>query len=223
MTTTSTCIERWLLCATVLLLLTASGCEREEAPRRFSPGGEYFQRLDASGRKYVITADGDRTLAKLRVRHHEIKVYDDQMRSMGSVTWSDDSEAREVVIEPRAAEPVRLRKQGASGDAFELEGRFRIERVEKGWGVFDADGQRLGYVEESEPGEYALRDDYSSPPRAWARTSDAAVKTPSGRTLVAASPEFRSALLLGFAFEGDLDPLERVAFGLWLENIKPPP
>jgi hypothetical protein len=221
-TTTSKCAERWLgLSLLALLIFAGSGCEPEPGPRRFSPTGEYFRLLDSAGRKYMILGEEDRPLGKLRIRDEEIKAYNASMEPVGTVEWRDEDGAVAISVTPRGGDSIQLRRRKESVDVYELPGRFRIERVERGWVVFDADGRRLGYVEESEPDEFALRDDYSSPPRAYARPSDPAVKTPSGRTVVAARPEFRAAPLLGFAFEGKLDALDRVAFGVWLEKMKP--
>lgn len=222
-TTTSKCAERWLVFLVSLLMVVSSACEQEEGPRRFAPGGEYFKLLDASGKKHIVLGDQEQRLAKLRVRDQEIKVYDAQMRSIGTVEWIEKGEEGDeeivITVEPRGEEPIELRRPGEN--VFQLDGFFRAERVERGWVVFDSDGQRLGYVEESEPGDYALRDDYSSPAKAYARKTESAVKSPSGRTIVTARPEFRSAALTGFAFEKELDVLGRVAFGLWLEKLKP--
>lgn len=222
MITTSKCTEWGLAITLSLLMLGSWGCERDKEPRRFSPGGQYFQLLDGSGRKHIVVGEDDEPVAKLRVRDDEIKVYDAEMLSRGTVEWgAADREGVQVTVTPRGEEPTAVRRPGDSADVYELSGHFRVERVERGWVVFDSDGRRLGYVEELDAGEYAVRDDYSSPERAYARKDQPAVKTPSGRTIVDARPEYRSAPLLGFVFEGDLDVLARVAFGIWLEKQKP--
>jgi hypothetical protein len=208
------------LCVVALLL---AGCEREKAPSPYSPTGDYFQRLDASGRKHIVRGDDDERLAKLRVRDHEIKVYDAEMISIGTVGWreSGSDEHDVIVVTPRGGDQMQLERSDGQEDVYELPGRFRLERVERGWGIFDAEGHRLGYVEELEEGDFALRDDYSSPPRAYARAGEPDVKSPAGRIVVRANPELRSAPLLAFALEGELTPLDRMALGLWLERVKP--
>jgi len=137
---------------------------------------------------------------------------------LGKALWTPgESEAR-VEIAPRGEESATFRE--VEDAIWELEGRLRLERVERGWAVYTAGSKRLGYVDQVEPGKYALRDDYSSPPRAFARVDEPAVKSPAGAILVEGTPRTDAVLLLPFAVDG-VDNLTRVALGLWLLHAMP--
>ena len=199
--------------ALLVLVLALAGCEREPEPNVYRPGGSYQNVLDARGKR-IIVRDGDgATLGKWRERDESLRVYGPDMILLGEVSWDEAKDRVEVI--PRAAEPVWLAK--TSDGVWQLPGRLRLERVANGWGIFDASSRRLGYVAEVEPGKFALRDDYSSSPRAFARREEASVMTPAGAVVINGNPATNAVRLLPFAIEG-LDNLTRAALATWLLN-----
>lgn len=198
-----------LLCVAMLF-----GCEREERKNVYKPGGEFVQRLDARGRRHLVHDGEGATLAKLRMRGEQIKVYGSEMNALGTVGWTDDK----LIVTRRGEKPTAFTERDG---ADELAGRLRVESVERGWVVFDGATRRLGYFEWLDDGRLALRDDYSAAPRLFAEPDAAEARTPARRAALVVTPPYPAAVVLPFALEADLDALERVALGLWLVAQRP--
>lgn len=204
----------------LLLVFVAFGaaCEEDKQTDVYRPGGAYQSKLDARGRKVMVQDSKGNALGKLRLRDQEIVVYGADMVKLGSAAWRTEGEKTTVLVKPRDSEEAAFVE--AEPAVWKLEGRLRIERVERGWALYGANGQRLGYVERMELGKFALRDDYSSPPRVLARVDEGFVKSPAGSTFVQSTPRTEGVMLLPFALEG-LDNLTRIGLGLWLRHAMP--
>lgn len=199
----------------VLSLLVLVACnQREQQPSPYAPGGELQSRLDARGKRIVVRDDSGKVLGKLRVRDDEIKVFDAAMSPVGSVSWDDQTTPPTVILAPRGEREVS-RLEAPDDGTWILPQRLRLERVSEGWAILTDAGRRLGYVSKLDDGRFALRDDYSSRPRAFARSDEETVRSPAGADIVSATPRGDGRLALPFALEG-LDNLTRVALGVWL-------
>ncbi len=202
-----------LICCGAVLAATA--CEREEEQENpYLPGGEFQTKLDARGTRVMVRDADGKTLAKLRNRRETIRVYGPQMVVLGEVAFEATSDPPLVRVEPRGGEPEEF-VSGESG-VWKLGERLRLELVSDGWAVYGPRATRLGYVSKPEEGKFAVRDDYSSAPRAFARVGEAVVKTPAGASIVTTTPDADAVVVLPFALEG-IDPLAAVALGKWLE------
>lgn len=199
----------------LLLTLAFSGCEREPEPSIYRPGGPYHSVLDARGKRIIVRDHEGEVLGKWRERDESIRIYGPDMILLGEVSWDEAGDRVEVVAQ--GAEPAWLAK--TNDGVWRLPGRLRLERVSNGWGIFDAASRRLGYVAEVEPGKFALRDDYSSAPRAFARREESSVMSPAGAVVVDGSPATNAVRLLPFAIDG-LDNLTRAALATWLLNAE---
>lgn len=200
--------------ALLVCCLILSACEREERENVYEPGGRYAKLLDARGKRHIIRNSDGTTISKIRVRPGTIKVYDSEMSPLGEL----DTAGPTLRVTRRGAEPVEFEPAGV---AYELPGRLRIEPVEHGWAVFDGDASRLGYFRWLDDGRLALRDDYSSEPRVFARIGDSEARTPAGKVEFTVEPMYSAAVLLPFAVQdSNLDALDLVALGVWLTREK---
>ena len=198
-------------------LLAASSCQpSSESTERYAPGGEYHKQLDARGKRHIVHGAKDAVLAKIRVRKDgEVRVFDKDRVSLGSVRMRDGK----VVIERRGAKPAGV--EWLDDDTITIGANLRLERVERGWAVFDGKAQPLGYVQWVSPDRLALRDDYSSAPRLFAGPEDTSARTPSGARELDVRPPYPVIELMPLALGGDADALDRVALGMWLLAQRP--
>lgn len=206
-------------CLPILLLAVvfALGCEENEDESIYRPGGTYAQVLDARGRRHVVQDANGKTLAKVRERKDGLKVYSAEMAPLGEVTMRDGK----VTVSPQAGGEVTFRPDGKA--VMELPKRLRIETVEHGWAIFDAHARRLGYFEWLDDGRLALRDDYAATPRVFAGAKGAEARTPAGQVMLTVSPAYPASTMLPFLLDGELDAMDRVALGMWLQTQKPQP
>lgn len=198
----------------IAALLLLASCERQEEPTIYAPG-EYASKLDATGRRHIIADADGHPLGKIRVRKDALRVYDAEMARLGEVR----GDGKEIEVE-RSGEVSKF--ESPSLGVTILQGRLRIEMVEHGWAIFDANAQRLGYFEWLSDGRLALRDDYGSAPRVFAHRDGADARTATGQVIVTVLPPYSAAKMLPFALEpGGLDELDRVALGVWLVAHRP--
>lgn len=201
--------------AIIAAVAALTGCEQPLPENPYEPGGKFVQQLDARGRRHLVYDRDGQVIAKLRALPTKTKVYSAQMQLLGTVEAGD-----ELAVRRGQSTPTRFEQDGDA--VVVLPGTLRIERVDSAWAVFDHEARRLGYFEWLADGRLALRDDYSSPPRAFGGTETEEARTPAGQMVVRAAPPYPPAALLPFALEGGLDALDRFALGQWLMRQAPP-
>lgn len=209
----------------ILMIMAMGGCREEPE----DTAEDYRRRLQASGKRVLVVDEHNEPQVKLRTRHTSYKVYDDSLSPVGEVRFGDvleegagdeDAPSRvEITMRPLAEQVPKTLEQ-VSGDSFEMKGHFRIERVDRGWGVFDADAVLLGAFEQH--GSWQLRKSYEGD-AVWSVDEDTEPmrSTHEGReSLKVQVGALSTPQLLAFELDG-LSPLEQAAVGAWLEHARP--
>lgn len=141
------------------LIVALAGCRRSYDR---DPGPPLSEKLASSGTRVMINdIDGAPLLKVRRLRNHRIRLYDESMLRLGVVHYAVENE---VVYEEPGGQRVVLMVEDP--DVIEVEGRFRLERVSRGWALFDRRNELIGYLDHEE-GEWTLRSTYSTPKAEW--------------------------------------------------------
>lgn len=210
---------------TVLFLLLSvgfviSGCRRETPENPYSPSGEYFEKLDSSGKRVLLVGPDDEERLKIRKRLSHYKVYDSDMRPLGRVNWEpsadlDERPRREDLSMRRLGDEQSTSVKQRDDAVYELPGSARLERTNRGWAIFSTDGEMLGSLEPSESG-WRLVASYDDPEHLRVSRREGASVLLRGDEIVlrVEGGELPELVLLMQALT-QLDPLERTLIGAW--------
>ncbi len=206
----------------VLIVAVLAGCREDPS----DSADEFQRKLDSTGRRVlVVDADGQ-PLRKLRIRRDSYKVYDESLAAVGYVRWEDvdDQQPVRARVELRPldkSEPLAVEQ--VADDSFELPDHFRIERVDRGWAVFDAEASLVGIFERYD-GSWHLRGGYDDQPSLSVDDSEAMLAVlREGQTEFRLQAGELSALELLAADLDGLGPLEQTAVGVWMQHARPTP
>lgn len=201
-----------------------AGCHREPPPPLYVPGGAFFERLDATGKRVMLEGPEGEVLGKLRLRESHQKIYDEGMRPVGRVQWSMGDGGvgprREGLSMRRVGEREGQVVRERGEDVFEVEGVARFERTHRGWAIFDVEGGLLGAMEAGEDGWRFVR-------RFGDGQGDSSVRREGGRVEVlrgdevllvvrGAAPGDAQLLMQGVS---ELTLLERHFVGAWFDAL----
>jgi hypothetical protein len=213
-----------IVAAVALGLLT--GCREEPSSSPYGATSEYHRQLEASGRRIIVSEVDGSERFKLRRRSASLKVYDRQLAPVGRVSWEDapaSSPGRAIVRARRVDQPEEVATIDSVEGHFEMQGRFRIERGDRGWAVLAEDSRLLGVFEPLDGKGWEFRRSYQAPdPWRVERAADGAATVVRGGEPVAQTRggELTDLELLAFKLDG-LTLLERAAVGVWLERARP--
>lgn len=203
-----------------LVLLALGGC-RDGSDDSTQ---EYREELAASGDRLVVTDGDGEPIGKVRVRTDRYKVYDASLAPVGFVSWGErvsttdaDEEAEAIAVRSiEATEPERIETDDEP--TVEFEGRWRVERIDRGWAVFDEDAELIGRFERRDDRWQFRRDDDSSALTVEKRDGRMRIVRDDGSEAARASSDELSELeLLAWQLE-ELDALDRAAVGVWLHH-----
>jgi hypothetical protein len=206
----------------LLVMVLALGACREDPSAGESSAMKYQRTLDASGKRVLVTdANGD-TVAKLRKRNTKFKVYDESLAPVGFVEWQKAEGEGGARVTMRSLDgKTRESVEPVSEDSFEIEGRVRIERTDRGWAVFDKDAALVGIFERGSDEEWVLRPDYEGEPFEATRDGvDWKVKQGEETVLKARANALARPEILALKLDG-LSVLERMSVGAWMERGRP--
>jgi hypothetical protein len=212
----------------VLLVLAAatlvlSGCRRDPPENPYAPNGEYFEKLDSAGQRILVVGPDDASQLKLRKRLSHYKVYDADMQPIGRISWEPSSEVRArprqegLQLEPLGSGNARSIERN-SGDVYELSGAARLERTNRGWAIFSANGDMLGSLERTDTG-WELASTFDGEDRLRVVERDGVSVLLRGddvlRRVTRGELGELELLMQGLT---TLDPLERTLVGAWFES-----
>lgn len=192
---------KWLWLAALVIL---AGCqpERRDAPRRpVMP--------DAEGKRLLVVDTAGKPLGKLRIRKHNVRVYDGQMSPIGTVR----ADAQNLVCQPVSGAPMAFE---AKNEAREFGQMLRVEPMEKGWAVFAQNAVLLGYIEYTNA--WTFRKTYSD--RELWRVEKNRVMAGQMAVCEAQSLTERPAFTLALCLS-DLPVEARAMLGAWMETVQP--
>lgn len=202
-----------LLLLICLIMLPASGCMRElpEPPKREYP------RPATGGKRIILEGSADVGDFKLRKRHQRFKVYGEDHLPLGIVRWSEE-EGRGIVIELSAFDGSRTATLVASNeDTFDVGDRLRMERIERGWAIFDRQGVLLALVDRDREERWRMRKSYNDRDSWTVSEEEHRMQLRLGDKTVRTLPAdlFAPVGVLAFAIKS-LTPLDTVALATWL-------
>jgi hypothetical protein len=207
-----------LLMAVVVLVLPGCLQDQPEPAPRPNPYPA------TSGRRVIIEGSPPNTTPeleeiKIRRRRHHYKVYGPGRIAEGTVRWSHDDQGRFVVEQRRLDGTASTALVSTDDDAFNLGDHLRLERIERGWAIFDERAQLLALIDYQDPKGWQLRKSYTDR-ESWTAVVEGDVVTlrhgqRTMRTLPADLFAPTGALALAI---GDLSSLDAVSLALWLPH-----
>ena len=212
-----------LFVALSVLFAGAGGCTDHDHENRQKPGGELYQMWSADGERMLVEHSSGELAYKLRRRTAGWKVYGEDLVPVGVVRagWRGSKlsgDGRGIRVERLESGSVTdlVRREE---DVWELPGAFRLERAAEGWAVYDAEAEWIGRFYRAERRWQLDRGRHEE--SIWR------VRREEGRQILKRGGEAvyqvwadreASAVLLALALE-ELDIVERVAVGAWLQEI----
>lgn len=209
-----------LLC---LMMLPATGCMRElpEPPRKEYP------RPATGGKRIILEGASGHEDLKLRKRHKGFKVYGEDHLPLGLVRWREEG-PRGTFVELRTLDGSRrailasLAKEGVPDettfeDTFDVGDRLRMERIERGWAIFDRQGTLLALLDRDGEERWRMRKSYNDRDSWTVTRGEDRMQLRLGDQTVRTFPAalFATVGILAFGI-ASLDPLDTVALATWL-------
>ncbi|RAL24698.1 hypothetical protein DL240_00365 [Lujinxingia litoralis] len=114
-------------------------------PRRFVPGSELYEQFTTRGKRLHFEGP-DGALMKVRVRPHQVRVYEESMQPAGRVHLLEAGEVRAQRWDGHTVDSRRV-----SPEVSELKGHWRVERAGQDWAIFGETGELLGLLRPPAP------------------------------------------------------------------------
>ncbi|MBA2664042.1 MAG: hypothetical protein H0U74_17260 [Bradymonadaceae bacterium] len=210
-----------LVCLLAILSPLVGGCSRAG---ELSAHHAVDPVVSGGGKRVVVTDASGKAVLKLRSRRNTWKIYSEDFRTQGFVRWHTSAGEPEHSVSLESVDrATTARFRAVSPEVFELPGRLRIEKVERGWAVFDRNAQLLGLFERTEDStvnQWSLRPNYTAK-QSWTaeRSEDQIIaRHVDGATRSVDATHLSPPALLATQLDA-LETLERMALAAWFMRV----